>query len=386
VCEIARIRPNFPAECLTLLAGGHNGTSGLRANRPSLSRVDGANVERREVILHGHRVSYTEAGSSREPLVVLIHGVAGNSGTWDDAIYTLQRSVHVIAPDLLGHGESAKPRGDYSLGAYASGIRDLLQVLGHDRATIVGHSLGGGIAMQFAYQFPERCERLGLVSSGGLGHEVTPWLRMATLPWAEWVLPVIANGYLHRLGKATGSLFGRVPLLALSPSIREIAGGYASLADTQARAAFVHTLRSVMDVTGQRVNALDRLYLAADMPTLVVWGGRDPFIPLRHAERAAHLIPGSRLEVFDDAGHFPHRDEPERFARVLLHFIAETQPAQSDHETLRNRLLERADLAPNPEESTETPTHVAAGGGGGVGPPPDRHGHGGDAAAVEMAG
>src|SRR4029453_7765057 len=130
--------------------------------------------------VHGHDVAYRQAGEG--PLLVMIHGIAGSSGTWGPVMPLLAERYTVIAPDLLGHGESAKPRGDYSLGAYASGVRDLLAVLGHERVTVVGHSLGGGIAMQFAYQFPERVERLVLVSSGGLGREVHLLLRAAALP------------------------------------------------------------------------------------------------------------------------------------------------------------------------------------------------------------
>src|SRR5438105_1742084 len=127
------------------------------------------------ITIHGHQVAYRAAGDG--PPVLLIHGIAGASTTWAHVLPLLARNQTVVAPDLLGHGESAKPRGDYSLGAYASGIRDLMAALGHDRATIVGHSLGGGVAMQFAYQFPERCERLVLVASGGLGKEVSPLLK-----------------------------------------------------------------------------------------------------------------------------------------------------------------------------------------------------------------
>src|SRR5256714_9236456 len=143
-------------------------------------------MEHEEITLHGHRVSYRRAGWG--PVVVLIHGIAGSSATWDEVIEPLAERYTVVAPDLLGHGESAKPRGDYSLGAYASGVRDLLGALGHDRATVVGHSLGGGVAMQMAYQFPERCERLVLVSSGGLGPEVDLMLRALSLPGSEYVL------------------------------------------------------------------------------------------------------------------------------------------------------------------------------------------------------
>src|SRR3954465_14951329 len=143
----------------------------------------------REVLLPGHRVSFEEAGPAEAPAVVLRHGIAGSSHTWDPVVPLLVPDVRIIAPDLLGHGLSAKPRGDYSLGAFASGVRDLLDLLDVEHVTVVGHSLGGGVAMQFAYQFPERCQRLVLVSSGGLGREVTPLLRAATLPGAQVVVP-----------------------------------------------------------------------------------------------------------------------------------------------------------------------------------------------------
>jgi pimeloyl-ACP methyl ester carboxylesterase len=293
-------------------------------------------MERREITLHGHRVTYTEAGSG--PVVVLLHGIAGSGHTWDAVVPSLAESAHVIAPDLLGHGESAKPRGDYSLGAYASGVRDLLAALGHDSATVVGHSLGGGVAMQFAYQFPERCDRLVLVSSGGLGREVTPVLRAVTLPGAEWVLPVIAHRRVLDGLRTAGSVLSRLPVPA-RPALREIARGYASLVDTEARAAFVHTVRSVIDVGGQRVDASDRLYLAQTLPTLVVWGGRDSFIPAAHAAHFADLVPTARVEVFEQAGHFPHVDEPLRFAAVLRDFLATTEPARLDADDFRERLV-----------------------------------------------
>src|SRR3954451_12671374 len=140
-------------------------------------------VEHKCLPVHGNLVRYDEAGAdSGGPVVVLIHGIASRAAQCKGVMAELRRTCHVIAIDLLGHGESAKPRGDYSLGAQACGIRDLLAALGHDRITLVGHSLGGGIAMQFAYQFPERVERLVLVNSGGLGSEVSAWLRAASLP------------------------------------------------------------------------------------------------------------------------------------------------------------------------------------------------------------
>src|SRR6201989_2100855 len=164
-------------------------------------------IERAEIVLHGHRMTFLIAGEG--PAVALIHGVAGRAGQWQKVIELLSRSYTVVAPDLLGHGESAKPRGDYSLGAHPAGIRALLGALGLTRASIVGHSFGGGIAMQFAYQFPERCERLVLVASGGLGREVNLLLRAAALPGADWVLPLLASRRLHGVGRTIGGLLRR---------------------------------------------------------------------------------------------------------------------------------------------------------------------------------
>jgi pimeloyl-ACP methyl ester carboxylesterase len=242
----------------------------------------------------------------------------------------------VIAPDLLGHGESGKPRGDYSLGAYANAVRDLLEVLGHESGTIVGHSLGGGIAMQFAYQFPDRCDRLGLVSSGGLGPEVHLLLRAAALPGAEVMLPWLCVAGKHTVGRVVHAL-GRLGLRA-SADLEEVWRSFVSLAEPEARRAFLHTVRSIIDLGGQRVTAHDRLYLAAGLPTLIVWGERDPLIPVSHAREAHERIAGSRLEIFPGAGHFPYLDNPVLFAEVLLDFIATTQPLRVDATRLRARL------------------------------------------------
>jgi pimeloyl-ACP methyl ester carboxylesterase len=280
--------------------------------------------------VHYHRLG-------RGPAVVLIHGITSSSRTWRSVLAGLAERHTVIAPDLLGHGRSGKPRGDYSLGAYASGVRDLLALLGIDRVTVVGHSLGGGIAMQFAYQFPERLERLVLVDSGGLGEEVSLALRAATLPGAELVLPLLFSRYTRAAGRAAGRVLSRLPLQA-SADVRGVAEGMDSLGDADARRAFVHTARSVLDPRGQRVDARDRLYLSEDVPTLLIWGEGDRIIPLAHGRRAHELMPHSRLVVFPGAGHFPFNDDPERFVRVLTDFIAETTPARLDESRIRELL------------------------------------------------
>jgi pimeloyl-ACP methyl ester carboxylesterase len=274
----------------------------------------------------------------------LIHGITGDSRQWNQIIPQLADHYTVLAPDLLGHGQSAKPRGDYSLGAYAVSLRDLLIVLGHRRATVVGHSLGGGIAMQFSYEYPVFCERLVLVDSGGLGKEVHPLLRAAALPGAELVLPLLAHSSAHRVGEAIGQALDRLGL-ELGHDMAEMTRGYASLSDDKARRAFLHTVRAVIDLGGQRVDATDRLYLAQMIPTLILWGRRDPLIPVKHAAVAHQHIAGSRLEIFEDAGHFPHLEEPVRFARLLMDFVKNTDPAEFEFSDQDLGLLRESMLA-----------------------------------------
>ncbi|MHB8533121.1 MAG: alpha/beta fold hydrolase [Solirubrobacteraceae bacterium] len=275
--------------------------------------------------LHGDRIAYRQAGEG--PVLLLIHGITSDSTVWERVMPGLARHCTVIAPDLAGHGESHRGPGDYSLGAHASTLRDLLLTLGHARATIVGHSLGGGIAMQFAYQFPEMCDRLVLVDSGGLGREVSLLLRAATLPGSELVLPVIAASRLLDAGAKVGGLLSRVGL-RLGTDLEQMARGHSTLADGESRAAFLHTLRSVIDHGGQRVNASNRLYLAAHVPVLTIWGEHDSIIPVAHGRAAHESLPGSELVVLSRSGHFPQLDEPERFLDAVLDFIDSTEPAE----------------------------------------------------------
>jgi pimeloyl-ACP methyl ester carboxylesterase len=193
--------------------------------------------------------------------------------------------------------------------------------------------------MQFAYQFPELAERLALVSSGGLGREVHSFLRSATIPGAEFAIPMLASRRVLAAGRAAGRALDRVGI-KLGNDVLEMARGHASLNDPQTRAAFVHTLRAIVDPRGQRVRATDRLYLAAQLPALIIWGTRDRIIPVSHAYRAHELMPGSRLEVFERSGHFPHLDEPERFVRAVHDWIATTEPGGADFEQFRNVIRE----------------------------------------------
>ena len=318
-----------------------SGRRGVHAGEVSVE--DQSGIDRGQVELSGHVITYRVAGDPSLPVLLLVHGITSSSATWLPVIPALAEHAHVIAPDLLGHGESDKPQADYSLGALASGLRDLLELLGHSHATVVGHSLGGGVAMQFAYQYHDYCDRTVLVSSGGLGREVSIALRAATFPGAELVLPVIAHPYVRDAGVAVSRVVQRLPL-RVRPSVAEAARGYASLADSPARTAFVDTLRSVVGPGGQRVSASNLLYLAEGRPTLIVWGALDTVIPVAHAYSAHEAIPGSRLEIFEQSRHFPHQDEPMRFASVLLDFLRTSEPTSFDKADLRKRLARQESL------------------------------------------
>jgi pimeloyl-ACP methyl ester carboxylesterase len=276
-----------------------------------------------QIELHGRRVIYRVAGSG--PPIVLIHGMLNSSSHWQSVALNLASDYTVIAPDLIGHGDSAAPRGDYSLGAHAASIRDLLAAVGIERATIVGHSLGGGVAMQFFYQFPQRVERLVLISSGGLGHEVSPMLRTAALPGMSAALSATIHPRLLGAIRDAG-LRLRERGVGAGVYLQAIARAFAPLENRDARAAFLHTLRSVIDVHGQRVSATDRLYLLESMPTLIVWGERDHTIPLKHGRLAHHAIPHSHFRTIPGVAHFPHLEDPDSVAALLREFVAGTEP------------------------------------------------------------
>jgi pimeloyl-ACP methyl ester carboxylesterase len=292
-----------------------------------------AAMQLKTATVHGSSIAYVEAGDG--PVLLLIHGMGGTFDGWREVIEPLARQHTVIAPDLPGHGASAPCGGDYSLGALAAILRDLLISLGHERATLVGHSLGGGVAMQLSYQFPEIVERLVLVSSGGLGPEVSPVLRAAALPGADLFISATAG-----VGQKVGGAVGRgLAAVGLRPNadVAEVARGYASLDDPERRAAFLATLRAVVGTRGQRVDANDRLYLAEAVPVLIVWGGRDSIIPAHHGEDAHRAIPASRLELFEDVGHLPQVEAPGRFIAALERFLRETEPAEFDRDEWRAR-------------------------------------------------
>jgi pimeloyl-ACP methyl ester carboxylesterase len=275
-------------------------------------------------MVHGHRRAYVKTGTG--PALLLLHGLGCDHHTWDPVLSRLSSHFTVIAPDLLGHGQSDKPRGDYSVAGYANGMRDLLTVLGIDKATVVGHSLGGGVAMQFAYQFPERTERLCLVAPGGLGPDVTLLLKALTLPGAGLAVGALAAGPVRALGRTALHALSRTGLSCFRDA-HELADIYDRMGDAATRTALRHVTRGVIDWRGQIVTMTDRAYLTEHMPMCVVWGAHDSIIPAHHAEVARRSAPGARVEVLAHSGHFPHRDHPERFVRIVREFVSQTAPA-----------------------------------------------------------
>jgi len=288
--------------------------------------------------IHGYRRAFRMFGDG--PPLLLIHGIADSSETWLPVLPALAEHHTVIVPDLLGHGRSDKPRADYAVAAYACGMRDLLAVLGVDRVSVVGHSLGGGVAMQFAYQFPERCERLVLVSSAGIGPEMHAVFRLATLPGAGPALRILSASPLR------GAVLTAAPALrllggaGLGPDLDYVLDRYSELADPTARKAFLRTVRAAADPGGQAITMLDRSYLARHLPTLIVWGSRDAIIPAAHARRARQALPGSVLEIFEGAGHFPHHHDPARFASLVTGFLRDTEPDPFDRRMWQEALRE----------------------------------------------
>src|ERR1700712_362001 len=287
--------------------------------------------------IHGYRRAFRIAGSG--PAILLIHGIGDNSTTWSTVQSKLAQRFTVIAPDLLGHGKSDKPRADYSVAAYANGMRDLLSVLDIERVTVVGHSLGGGVAMQFAYQFPQLVDRLILIGSGGVTKDVNVALRIASMPLGSEALAVLRLPMvlpaLQLAGRLGGSMLGSTGVGRDIPDMLRI---LADLPEPTASAAFARTLRAVVDWRGQVVTMLDRCYLTESVPVQLIWGSLDSVIPVSHARMAHAAMPGARLEIFEGSGHFPFHADPDRFVEVVEKSIESTEPAIYDQDQLRHLL------------------------------------------------
>lgn len=276
-------------------------------------------VVRRFVTVGAHRLSYQEAGPAGAPVVLLVHGLASDSDTWELAIPLLAaHGLRVIALDLLGHGDSDKPAGTYLLDDFADSLHGFLAALGIEKATICGHSLGGAIAVHFGYHYPDAVERLVLVSAGGLGREVHFALRAAALPGARAALALAMHPALQ-------AVYRRPALrraLRLTPeNLRNLRRTGRALGDPAGRGAFVAAVRGVIEPGGQRGSFIEMRYLAEHVPTLLVWAERDSVIPVAHAHATREHLPGSQLVVFPGGGHEPHRRHAQKFADAVAGFV-----------------------------------------------------------------
>ncbi|MGI8645221.1 MAG: alpha/beta fold hydrolase [Nocardioides sp.] len=310
------------------------------------------------VTIHGHRRAYIKVGSG--PALLLLHGLGCDHTTWLPVLSSLARRYTVIAPDLIGHGSSDKPRADYSVGGYANGMRDLLSVLGIDRVTVVGHSLGGGVAMQFAYQFPERTERLVLVAPGGFGPEVTPAIRAVTTPGFHQVMGVLTLPGIRHVGLGSLRALARTPLRR-TRDLGDVADIIESFGDRRTRAAIRHVVSAVVDWKGQIITMTDRAYLTADMPICVIWGSDDTVIPARHAEIAAAVAPGARVEIVPNAGHFQHKDHPQRLVKLLYGFMRTSAPSRYDPHRWTEHLRGGGDSGQPRAQAGEAPVSARPG-------------------------
>ena len=315
--------------------------------------VEQARHEVEYLTIHGHRRAFVRTGSG--PALLLLHGLGADHTTWDRVIDQLARRYTVVAPDLLGHGESAKPRADYTLGGYANGMRDLLTVLGIDKVTLVGHSFGGGVAMQFAYQFPERTERLMLVGSGGLGPEVTPVIRAITTPGFEHFMgPLTLPGVRHVAAAAMrGAQAHRDQGV---PRLRRGRGDLRDVPASTTPARPSRTSRGPSSTGAARSSPWPTARTSPRRCRCASSGARTTGSSRPPTPRwPPTLAPGARVEVIANAGHFPHKDHPERFVRIVNDFVRKSQPATYSRARFRSLLKEGR----VPAGATEQPVEIA---------------------------
>jgi len=231
---------------------------------------------------------YLQGGEG--PPVVLLHGGGSDSRQWIPNLEALARHHLVYAPDLPGFGSSRPLLDSYSLPSLASFVLGFLETLKLDRVALVGHSMGGGTALSVALESPQRVEKLVLVDSLGLGEEIALWVRLLCLPTIPRALYRVVQALMRQLSILSGP----------------------------PHEAALHLGKHIAGLRGQRTVWKDRLKELV-VPTLLVWGKRDLYLPVAQAYAASHLIPDCQLHVWDNCGHSPYRDG--RFNSVLLDFL-----------------------------------------------------------------
>jgi pimeloyl-ACP methyl ester carboxylesterase len=256
-------------------------------------------IKDKTIKVDGRDVHYYTVGQG-EPLIV-IHGGGGDARTWRNNIVELSEKYTVYAPDLPGYGGSQPLDGNYYIPELSAFLGSFASNLGLENFYLLGHSLGGGVALDYTLKSPHKIKKLVLVSSLCLGREIAFWVRLMSIP-----------GLLRSLGALTISILKGVKWLAerLNPAEFILPLSPASM-----------TVGSNIMTFRQQSLVLENQLAEIAVPTLLIWGSRDPIVPVKHAYQAAKVIPDCRVKVFENRGHNVHRDELEEFSTVLTGFL-----------------------------------------------------------------
>jgi pimeloyl-ACP methyl ester carboxylesterase len=257
-------------------------------------------IQSKKINIGGRDVHYYTAGCG-EPLVV-IHGGGGDARTWLNNIDVLSRNYTVFAPDLPGYGGSQPLIGHYYIPELTKFVGNFSDSLGLDRFHLVGHSLGGGIALNYALEAPGKIKKLVLVSSLCLGSEIALWVRLLSIPALLRSIGYIVISVLNGIKWVVKTMMAPMEFIMPLSEASVLIGG---------------SVTTLKEQTLVLVNRLSEIV----MPTLLVWGAKDPIVPVRHAYAAAQVIPDCRLEIFENRGHNVHRDEIQKFSSVLSGFL-----------------------------------------------------------------
>jgi pimeloyl-ACP methyl ester carboxylesterase len=246
--------------------------------------------------------------------LVLLHGLSDSHSSWMHLVPRLALDRRVLVPDLPGHGLSGRPDASYELKWYAHTMARWLELRGLESVDVVGHSFGGGVALMMLPECRRRIRRLILVSSGGLGREISFLLRLASVPY------LVEHFGQPFMGPAT-----RLGLMATCGPLSQEEGAKRSAMNARSGSAraFARTVRDIIDWRGQRRSFLERPPDLALPPIAVFWGEHDAVIPISHARTLARSMDGVRLTVFDGCGHYPHHQQPEAFVRAVGSFLGD---------------------------------------------------------------
>lgn len=249
--------------------------------------------------------------------VLLLHGIAASIEFWNLNIQALAKAHRVVALDMVGFGHTDKPSAPYSLSYFARFVKDFMDIRGIGRAHVVGFSLGGGVALRLAIDYPEVVEKLVLVDSVGLGKEAALLLRSMAIPGIGSLLSrpnKMGSAMLYRTC-FQNKKFPLDPLIDLGYRLSALPGAQQAFLSTMKAVATIRGVRK--EVYGPIVEHLPNIHAR----TLIVWGQQDRILPVAHAHLAAKRLPHSETCIFDPCGHLPHIEKSEKFNEVVGEFL-----------------------------------------------------------------